>query len=83
VCGTVGARTRKGAHLDDIGVMQFTQVLDLPYGRHVQAILELAHLNFLDSDLATRRKLSAWREREGREGVVASTKQASGKHEPR
>ena len=53
---------RKNTHLDDVGMMQFAEVLDLPHGRHVEAILELAHLDLLDSDLTTRRKLPAWKE---------------------
>jgi hypothetical protein len=40
-------------------MVQFTEVLDFPHGRHVEAILELAHLNLLDGNLATRRELPA------------------------
>lgn len=40
--------------------MQFTEVLDLPYGRHVKAILELADFDLLYGDLATSRELSTW-----------------------
>ena len=42
-------------------MVQFTQVLDFAHGGHVKAILELAHLDLLDGNLATRRELSAWR----------------------
>jgi len=57
-----GAHTRdECTHLDDVRVVKFAQVLDLPHGGHVKAILKLAHLDLLDSDLATRRELSAWR----------------------
>jgi hypothetical protein len=42
-------------------MVQFTKVLDLPHGRHVETILELAHLDLLDGDPATRRELPAWR----------------------
>lgn len=45
-------------------MMQFAEVLDLPHGRHVEAILELAHLDLLDSDLTTRRELPAWKGRQ-------------------
>jgi hypothetical protein len=41
-------------------MVQFTQVLDFAHGRHVEAILKLAHLDLLDGNLATRRELSAW-----------------------
>jgi len=41
-------------------MVQFAQVLDFAHGRHVKAILELAHLDLLDGNLATRRELSAW-----------------------
>jgi hypothetical protein len=54
-------RGTSATHLDDVGVVKFAQVLDLPHGGHVKAILKLAHLDLLDSDLATRRELSAWR----------------------
>lgn len=51
----------QNTHLDDVGMMQFAEVLDLPHGRHVEAILKLAHLDLLDSDLTTRRELPAWK----------------------
>jgi hypothetical protein len=51
--------TRKNTHLDDVGMMQFTEVLDFPHGRHVEAILELAYLYLLNGNLATRRELPA------------------------
>jgi hypothetical protein len=51
--------TRKYTHLDDVGMVQFTEVLDFPHGRHIEAILELAHLNLLNGNLATRRELPA------------------------
>ena len=54
---------RIDTHLDDVGMLQFTEVLDLPDGRHVEAILELAHLDLLNGDLATRRELPAWKRR--------------------
>lgn len=49
----------KCTHLDDVWVVQLTQVLDLAHGRHVKAILKLAHFDLLDGDLTTRRELSA------------------------
>ena len=56
-----GAHIRaKCTHLDNVRVVQFTQVLDLAHGRHVKAILKLAHFDLLDGDLTTRRELSAW-----------------------
>ena len=46
-------------HLDDVRMVQLTEVLDFPHGRHVEAILELAHLNLLYGNLATSRELPA------------------------
>jgi hypothetical protein len=50
---------REKTHLDDVGMVQFTEVLDFPHGRHVETILELAHLDLLNGNLATRRELTA------------------------
>ena len=52
-------RERENTDLDDVGVVQFTEVLDLPHGRHVEAILELADLDLLNGNLATGRELPA------------------------
>lgn len=59
VKGAATFTTQKKTHLDDVGMVQFTEVLDFPHGRHVEAILELAHLNLLNGNLATRRELPA------------------------
>ena len=54
-----GALMHGCAHLDDIRMVQFAQVLDFAHGGHVKAVLKLAHLDLLDGNLATRRELSA------------------------
>ena len=59
VAANTRERERENTHLNDVGMVQLTEVLDFPHGRHVEAILELAHLDLLDGDLATRRELPA------------------------
>ena len=46
-------------YFNDIWMMQFTQVLDLSHGRHVETILELTDFNLLYSNLSTRREFSS------------------------
>jgi hypothetical protein len=45
-------------HLNDVGMSQLAEVLDLSYGRHIQAIFKLAHFDLLDSYLAPCRDLT-------------------------
>lgn len=42
----------EGAHLDDVGVAQLAEELDLADGRHVESILELS-----DLDLCARERV--------------------------
>ena len=46
-------------YFDDIGVMQFTQVLDLAHSGHVEAVLELANFDLLYGNFSTCRELSS------------------------
>ena len=48
------------AHLDDVWMAEFTEVLDFPNGRHVETILELSDLDFLDSDSSTCALFASW-----------------------
>ena len=38
------------AYLDDVRMAEFAEVLDFPDSRHVETILELPNLDFLDGD---------------------------------
>jgi hypothetical protein len=51
-------RMKKCTHLDDVRMVQLTQVLDFSHGGHVKAILKLTDLDLLNGDLTTRRELS-------------------------
>lgn len=55
----VRERSTRRTYFDDIWVVQFTQVLDLAHGGHVEAILELANFDFLYGNLSTSREFSS------------------------
>jgi hypothetical protein len=44
---------RSRNHLNDIGMVKFLKILDFPDSRHIEAILELADLDFFDGYLST------------------------------
>jgi len=47
------------AYLDDVRMAEFAEVLDFPNSRHVEAILELSDLDFLNGDSSARGFLSS------------------------
>ena len=48
-----GGCERQATDLDDVLVPELAEELDLPDGRHVKSVLELADLDLLDGDFAS------------------------------
>lgn len=47
-------------HFNYILVLQLSKIFHFAYGRHVQAVLELANLDLLDGDLSAYGNLATW-----------------------